>query len=333
MEPLPVSIYRPEREEAGQPVMGAKKRSGMCSNRVRRTAGVLIICAAWVLSASAQELSPRTFWPAPVGTRVVVAGYQFAEGDVLMDPSVPLYGVDSKIHSGILGYLQTFGLWGRSSNVLLEVPYSVGTTQGLVVETPAKRDFAGFNDPGITLTVNLVGAPAMSASEFQNLRDHPRPIVGMSLKLVPPLGHYEDGRLINVGANRWAARLKLGSVLPLHPKWLLEAEASVWFFGDDNDYLTGKREQGPIYALETHLVRRFKPGFWASLDANYFAGGRQTIGGDELDDLQSNRRLGATLVMPFAGRNAIKFGFSAGTRTRYGNDFRQFIVSYQRVLR
>ena len=37
----------------------------------------------------------------------------------------------------------------------------------------------------------------------------------MSLKLVPPLGYYEEGRLINGGANRWAARLKLGSILPL----------------------------------------------------------------------------------------------------------------------
>jgi hypothetical protein len=249
-----------------------------------------------------------------------------------MDPSVPLYGVDSEIHSGILGYLQTFSLWGRSSNILVEVPYSVGTTQGLVVDMPAKRDFAGFSDPGITLSVNLVGAPAMNRSGFQNLREYPRPILGISLKLVPPLGHYEVGRLINVGTNRWAARLKLGSILPLHPKWLLEAEASAWFFGDDNDFLTGKREQDPIYAFEVHLVRRFSPGFWVSIDANYFAGGRQTIGGEELADLQSNRRLGATLAVPFRGRNAVKFGFSMGTRTRYGNDFRQFLVSYQRFL-
>ena len=294
--------------------------------------GVLALCAAWVLSASAQELSPRTFWPAPVGTKVVVAGYQFAEGDVLMDPSVPLYGVDSEIHTGILGYLQTFSLWGRSSNVLVELPYSVGTTQGLVVDMPAKRDFAGFNDPGITLTVNLIGAPAMSPADFQNLRENPRPILGISLKLVPPLGYYEEGRLINVGANRWAARLKLGSVLPLQQKWLLEAEAGAWFFSDDDDFVVGKREQDPIYAFEAHLVRRFSPGFWASLDANYFTGGRQTIGGDELADLQSNRRFGATLVVPFRLRNAVKFGFSTGTRTRYGNDFTQVLITYQRVL-
>jgi len=306
--------------------------AGMILVRVFRIAAVFACSIAWSTNVIAQDLSPRTFWPAPIGTKVVVAGYQYAEGDVLMDPSVPLYGVDSKIHSALLGYLQTYNLWGRTSNVLVEVPYSVGTTRGLLVDTPAKRDFAGFGDPGITLTVNLVGAPAMSVADFQNLRENPRPIIGMSLKLVPPLGYYEEGRLINVGANRWAARLKLGAILPLHPKWLLEAEAGAWLLGDDDDFIAGKREQDPIYAFELHLVRRFSPGFWASLEANVFTGGRQTVGSNELEDLQRNRRFGATLMVPFRGRNAVKFGFSAGTRTRYGNDFRQLLIVYQRIL-
>lgn len=98
-------------------------------------------------------------------------------------------------------------------------------------------------------------------------------------------------------------------------------------------FLTGKREQEPIYALEAHLVHRFRPGgVWASLEANYFTGGRQTIGGDDLIDEQSNRRLGATLVVPFRQRNAVKFGYSLGVRTKYGNDFSQLLVTYQRVL-
>ena len=109
-------------------------------------------------------------------------------------------------------------------------------------------------------------------------------------------------------------------------------EASAWVFGDDDEFVAGKREQEPIYALEAHLVRRFKPGFWASLDANYFTGGRQTIGGDDLIDLQSNRRLGATLVVPFRERNAVKFGLSVGVRTKYGNDFTQLLLTYQRML-
>jgi len=292
----------------------------------------LLLIWSWSGTAYCQELSPRAYWPAPVGTKVLVLGYAHATGDILMDPSVPLYGVDSKINAGFLGYLQTFSLWGRTSNLLLELPYSWGTTRGLVGNTPARREFAGLSDAGISMMINLVGAPALSPEGFQALRAHPRPLLGFSIKLVPPTGSYQDDRLINVGANRWAMRVQLGSVIPLKPRWLLELEAGAWFLGDDDDFIVGKREQDPIYAAEIHIVRRFKPGFWASLDANYFTGGRQTIDGKQLVDLQSNRRFGGTVVVPFAGRHAVKLGYSIGTRTRYGNDFKQFLMTYQVLL-
>lgn len=35
-----------------------------------------------------------------------------------------------------------------------------------------------------TLSVNLLGAPALTTEEFQRLRAEPRPILGVSLKLV-----------------------------------------------------------------------------------------------------------------------------------------------------
>lgn len=291
-----------------------------------------VLCFLFATAGMAQEMSPRFYWPAPKGTKVLVLGYSRSSGDVLMDPSIPVYGVDSKISTGFLGYLQTFAIGGRTANLVLELPYSWGTTKGLVGDTPARRDFAGLNDAGITLAVNLLGAPSMNAAEFQQLRADPRPILGASLKLVPPIGYYHPDRLINVGANRWAAKLELGSVIPLRPRWLLEIEGGAWFFGDDDDYITGARKQDPIYAVELHLVRRFRPGFWAALDFNYVTGGRQTIGESELVDVQGNARFGGTIVIPFERRHAVKIGFSTGTRTRFGTDFNQLLVTYQVAL-
>ncbi|MCP4899098.1 MAG: transporter, partial [bacterium] len=87
-----------------------------------------------------------------------------------------------------------------------------------------------------------------------------------------------------------------------------------------------------IIAAEIHLVRRFKPGFWASLEANYYTGGRQTIAGEKLVDLQRNSRFGGTVVVPFKGRHAVKLGYSAGVTTDFGTDFNQFLVSYQMLF-
>jgi hypothetical protein len=122
-------------------------------------------------------------------------------------------------------------------------------------------------------------------------------------------------------------------VTPLTPKLLLELEAGAWFFGDDDDFVVGKREQRPIFAGEVHLVRRFKPGFWASVEANYFEGGRQTIGGERLGDPQQNMRLGGTIVVPFTQGQAIKVGYSTAVLTKHGNDFDQFLVSYTVLLK
>jgi hypothetical protein len=286
----------------------------------------------WSSAGSAQELTPRAYWPAPEGTQLAFAGYSRATGDVLFDPSIPLYGVDSTLNTLILGYLQTFNLFDRTTNFIVEVPYSDGTTTGFIVEDPATGDYSGLGDIGITLSVNLLGAPSMSAEEFQALRANPRPILGASIKVLLPTGRYDSQRLLNVGMNRLAIRPQLGLALPLSEKWMFESQAGVWIFGDDPDFIAGYREQAEIWSAGFHLVRRFRPGFWASLDANYFTGGRQKIDGVRLVDVQRNSKAGFTLAVPFKGGHAVKFSYSTGVITEFGTDFSHFLISYQTLL-
>jgi hypothetical protein len=77
-----------------------------------------------------------------------------------------------------------------------------------------------------------------------------------------------------------------------------------------------------------HVVRRFSPGFWASLDLTYFAGGRQTIGGIQMEDTQQNVKVGGTVVIPLRGRHAAKLSYASGVKTNFGNDFDQLLLSY-----
>jgi len=264
---------------------------------------------------------------------VLVLGYAHTSGDVLFDPSIPLQGVDASTNTFILAYLQTLSLAGRTTNLLIELPYSWGTTEGRIIGIlPAKSEYAGMNDAGITLAINLLGAPSMTASDFEALRAKPRPILGASIKIIPPTGSYNPKRLVNVGANRWATRLELGSIFPIRPGWLFELDAGVWLFGDDENSLTGPRQQDPIYEVEMNLVRRIKPGLWASVDFNYFTGGRQAIGGTKLEDTQENSRIGATIAFPVAKRQMIKMGYSVGVKTQFGSNFNQFLVTYQVLL-
>ena len=204
--------------------------------------GLLILgCFTFVGTAVAQELTPRLYWPSPKGTRVLVAGYSYTSGDILFDRSRPLNEVDSELNLGILAYLQTVDLWGRSGNFMVELPYIWGNTSGFINDTPASADFSNFGDIRFTTTINLLGAPSMTLQDFLDFRANPRPILGASLKLVVPTGDYDSDKLINVGANRWATRAQIGTILPLTPTWLLELEAGAWFYGDDDEFLPGKR--------------------------------------------------------------------------------------------
>lgn len=296
---------------------------------------VLALIAILLPSLSvAQELTPRAYWPAPTGTQVLSIGAVHTSGDIIPDPSLPISGLDSEITSLHLGYLRTLDLFGRSANLIVNLPYATGDT---IVDSDivgrVVRDYRGVGDLGVTLSVNLMGAPALTPESFAALRRDPPPIIGASLKVVAPTGNYDEDRVINVGANRWAAKLELGSIFVLHPKWLLELEAGAWFFGDNEEFLGSlTREQNPIYSAEAHLVHRFRPGFWASLDFNGYKGGRSRVDGRRLNDLQRDSKAGFTLVFPFATKQAIKASYAYGSLNDSAESFDVFSLSYQRVL-
>lgn len=293
---------------------------------------IVFTCCLWVIDGAAQELTPRAYWPAPKGTKILLTGYSYLHGDVLIDRSLPLDDVNSRLNVGVLAYVQSLGLFGRSSNLIVELPYVRGTVRGLYEQEPISRDLAGMGDLSVALTVNLLGAPSMNVEQFRELRANPHPILGMRFKLVAPTGHVSSDRLVNVGANRWAASAQLGGIIPFKQRWMLEMSLGAWIYDNDDEYPTGKKEQAPIYSAQANLIKRLKPGFWASLDLSYFTGGRHTIGGEPFDDKQRNVKVGATIVIPVRRRHAIKLGYAVGAITHKGDDFNQFLASYQVLL-
>jgi hypothetical protein len=300
--------------------------------RILLTGALVLVAGSACVDALAQDLAPRTYWPAPKDTRLLIVGYSHQTGDIVTDPSIPITGVDSSIDTAVLAYQQTVDLFGRTANIRLQAPFVDGTTTGAVGDISGRADVRGIGDMDATLTINLLGAPSMSPDEFQQLRQNPRPILGASIRISAPTGEYDGSRLINVGTNRWAARAQLGYIHPFSRKWLLETAAGIWFFGDNDDFLGKTRKQKPIAALNFHLVRRFDAGFWASLDLNYYAGGSSTVDGVRNPDLQRNSRAGVNLSYPFKRRHAVKFGLSEGIVTESGGDYRTITLNYVYVI-
>jgi hypothetical protein len=251
-----------------------------------------------------------------------------------MDASLPITGVDSKIDSFVVAYQQTVGLFGRTSNIQLEVPFATGTTEGMLASGPGRRDVSGSGDIAALLSINLIGAPAMDRESFQKFRQDPKPILGASLKIVAPTGQYDADKLVNIGTNRWAIRARLGYLRALgsEKRWVMELAVATWFFEDNDDFLGQTRTQDPITAIDLSVVRRFRPGFWGSLDLNYYVGGRSALGDNKAEDIQRNSRIGITLAYPFKGRHAIKASISNGIATKSGGDYRTIGITYIYVI-
>jgi len=77
----------------------------------------LLICASF--ESPAQELEPRAYSPSPIGTNFLLAGYARSSGDVVVDASLPFSDIDAQLNFGTLAYGHTFGVLGRSANVLV----------------------------------------------------------------------------------------------------------------------------------------------------------------------------------------------------------------------
>lgn len=158
--------------------------------------------------AFTQELTPRAYWPAPQGTKFVLAGYAYSTGDIVTDPSLPLVGVDSTIRTGVFAYQQTISLAGRTTNIQFELPYTDATTTGEFRGDTVDREITGIGDVSATISINLVGAPTMTRAEFQAFRQNPKPVLATSLKVVAPTGEYESGRDYNTVVLNYLYRLR-----------------------------------------------------------------------------------------------------------------------------
>ena len=275
----------------------------------------------------AQELEPRAYRTMPTGMNAVIVAYGFSSGNVVSDPSVPIEGLEADAQTAILGYLRSFGLFGRSASLTLTFPYvymsASATLQGSFVE----GDRAGWGTPRARLALNLLGGPALKPREFAQYQQGRN--LGVSLTVGPPGGQYASDHLINFGTNRWAVKPEFG-YSSIYKRWIFEAAAGVWFFTtNDAPPIGGTLEQKPIGNIQGHLEYTFKPGLWLALSANYFTGGRTYVDGVKKDDLQKNSRVGLTLSIPLARRQSIKLAAHTGAFTSIGADFDIATVAYQ----
>ena len=301
--------------------MGAVGRSGAA-----RCFGLALALMAMSPAADAQELEPRAYRTLPVGVNFALLSFGYSSGNVLTDPTSPIQDLDLNLRTTTLAYMRSFGLFGRSSSLQANFTYAYLSGGASLGDETVRDSRTGDADARIRLTVNLLGGPALSASQFRTYRQ--RRNVGVSLTVVAPTGQYYPSRLINFGSNRWSFKPELGySSIKGH--WILEGAIGVWLFTNNTNYFGGSvRRQDPIGSAQAHVSYNFKPGLWFGLDGNFYTGGETSVDGSPGRDLQRTSRVGATVSIPLRPRHSLKFSVQSGAYTRIGADFDTATLSY-----
>ena len=287
----------------------------------------LIAFGAGYAPVSGQELEPRTYANTPVNMNFLAVGFGHADGNILFDPSLPIDDLDADTNYAFVRYTRSLGLFGRTAKAKVLVPYARGRWEGRVDGAPGERKDSGLGDAVLGLDVSFMGAPALTAGKFAQYRQ--KTIVGSSIRVVAPTGDYDNTKIANLGSNRWTFRGELGASRQLG-KWTLELAGALWLYTDNTDFNGGQTlSQAPFYAVKTHVIHTFRPGFWLGFGVGYGEGGRTKINEVKRDTYQHNWRFGGVLSYPLGQNHGLNFVYVTGIRNGKGSDFDSFAVAYQ----
>jgi hypothetical protein len=245
---------------------------------------------------------------------------------MFFDSATTLEDVNGEVTSVAAYYVRTLDFFGASSKATVVVPVMWGDWTGMYQGEWASASRRGFGDPLVDLTVNFVGAPAMKMSEMRGFRQ--KWVVGAGLRLSVPVGQYYPDKLINLGANRWAARIRLGASRQTG-RVNLEIMGSGWFFQDNDEFLGDTTlGQDPLWSIQFNGIYNLPSRIWFGIGIGGSRGGHTKSNGVYADTYKKNARWAAIVSYPLNLHHSLKLLYINGMKTRVGSDFDQISLTW-----
>ena len=293
-------------------------------------AGVFLILTISVgHKLSAQDLEPRVLSELPVGGNFAVLSYGYSSGNILLDNTLPIEGLNAKMNSVVAAYLRSFSLFSRLAKFDVILPYALADYEGKVNGIDSTTNRSGIGDPAVRLSVIWAGNKAMTMEEFMKAKRSTFSF-GTQIRLKLPVGQYNPEKLINLGANRWALKVGFAGSYNILQKVMLEAQVNYWFFSENNDFFGGNSlKQKPLLTTQFHTTYVFNPKLWMSLSLGKSFMGETVLNGENKMDRQTNSRFGITAAYRLNPKHSLKLAMTNGLITKYGADFTSMLLAYQ----
>lgn len=321
-------------------MLSVQKRNGYAPGLnvvlVRQTKRLLLsLVLVTAAHSRAQDLAPRAYLITPVHSNAVTLTYSFFDGEILFDGAVPITDATARVHVSVMSVFHSMRLFGRTANITASLPYGIGNFRGTVLSTETNVYRSGMFDSSYRFSVNLMGGPGMGVADFRAWTQ--RTLVGASIRVIAPTGQYDPSKLINYGAHRWAFKPEMG-LSQRWGHWIFDTYAGVWLYTENPEFFSKNRfspavntqKQAPIFAFEGHLSYDVKPRLWASLDGNFWYGGRTTLNGIVNEaTVQKNSRVGGTVSIPLNKHQSVKCSYSRGAYIRFGGRYDNVSLGWQ----
>ena len=278
---------------------------------------------------SAQDLDPRAYVRVPIDMTVLVAGFGYTYGGVVLDPTSPIQDLEAKVETPMIGVGRTFSLMGLTSQAFVALPYSWAQASGKVFGDDSSTTRSGFGDTRLRISTLFIGAPAVTREEFA--KSPLQTVLGASVTVVAPTGQFFSNKLINLGTNRWSFKPEVGLSYVLSNQWFIDLYAGVWLFTNNKSFYPGTlvRSQEPLITFQSHVSFNINPLMWAAIDFTYYTGGQTSVNDFYKNDRLNNSRIGATFNFPLSRLSSLKIAYSTGAIIRFGGNFSTISVAWQ----
>ena len=288
----------------------------------------LLIYPSLFQPLKAQAFEPRFLSEIPIKSNIFIGSYAFSKGDILLDNASPVQDLESSLNTIVVGYARSFKLFNKLAKFDAIIPYAIADFSGLLDGEAASTSRNGFGDPLLRLSVIIIGADPLELPDF--IKHKPKKFkFGAGLRITPPLGQYDDTKIINLGSNRWTFKIGVGASYTFAKKVILETQIKGWFFTQNNEFFNGQTiRQSPLISAQLHLTYIFKPGIWLSGSVGQTNSGITYINDVEQEKINKNTRFGLTYSYRLNKKNALKIAFTNGIPNRYAIDYTSIILVY-----
>jgi len=288
----------------------------------------LFIYSVQVQTIKAQAFEPRFLSDTPIKANFLVGSYAFSKGDILLDNAAPVQDLESTLNTFAIVYGRSFKLFNRLTKIDAILPYAIADFSGLLNGVAASTSRNGFGDPLFRISMIIIGVDALELKDF--IKYQPKKFkFGVGLRVTPPLGQYDNTKLINLGSNRWTFKLGVGASYTFLNKIILETQIKYWVFTQNDEFFNGGvLRQSPLISAQLHLSYIFKPGVWISGSIGQTNAGTTYINDVEQEKINKNTRYGATFSYRVNKNNSLKIGLTNGILNRYDIDYTSIIMAY-----